>query len=360
MAILSAIVRGCPESSAEFFKKLKELVALERVKSVVSLQTGVEIAFLDEEALKKFVMGAPGNWAIKSSLSRDILVTVTPQLGQGHHQVTDQALGAALANWGTVKSGRKLTYKEFPSIENGVRQFFIEPKVGVVIPSSIRFGPAAFKITYKGMIRTCHRCRSTEHEVASCPEKWCHKCHQIGHLKSGCTNTALCVVCGSTDHSFASCPESYRNKLALKTTWSRPPRSPTQTPDQEKKTPKAPSNTKVQKSAEANTSDKKPDADKAVEPPKVPSREPTATLTQKPLAQKPEETLHRRSSSRQNRKKRRKEGSPPPSGLPTPTSAPQTSPDTSYETTNRFSILTDSELPPNEPKDGEMEPNQLT
>ncbi|KAF6034739.1 hypothetical protein EB796_006948 [Bugula neritina] len=89
------------------------------------------------------------------------------------------------------------------------------------------------------MIRTCHRCKSTEHEVASCPEKWCHKCHQIGHLKSSCTNTALCVVCGSTDYSFASCPESYSNKLALKTTWSRPPRSSTQTSDQEKKTPKA-------------------------------------------------------------------------------------------------------------------------
>jgi len=62
----------------------------------VSLKTGVEIAFLDEESLKKFVMSAPGNWAIKLSLSRDILVTVTPQLGQGHHEVTDQALGAAL------------------------------------------------------------------------------------------------------------------------------------------------------------------------------------------------------------------------------------------------------------------------
>ncbi|KAF6037441.1 hypothetical protein EB796_004263 [Bugula neritina] len=79
------------------------------------------------------------------------------------------------------------------------------------------------------MVRTCHRCKFTEHEVASCREKWCHKCHQIGHLKSSCTNTALCVVCGSTDYSFASCPESYSNKLALKTTWSRPPRSPTQT-----------------------------------------------------------------------------------------------------------------------------------
>ena len=150
MTVSAVIEKDCSSSEliATFFNELKEYVSISKVRSAVPVNGSVEVCFVDQESLVSFLAVAPEAWNIKSELKQEKLITIIPQVGEGHSQVSDQAMSAAMATYGKVIKGRRLFFREFPNIENGTRQFIIEPKRHITIPSSIRFGKAGFRISY--------------------------------------------------------------------------------------------------------------------------------------------------------------------------------------------------------------------
>ena len=143
----------------------------------------------------------------------EVLVTVSPRFGEGHAMVSDSSLWTMPSKYGVVK-GRHF-FKEYPTIENGVRQFVVKPKENATIPSMINFGQAGFRISYKNQKKTCHRCNRLEHEIGQCPVKICYRCQQIGHEKSECSSPLVCTVCGEEGQVYAKCPTSWALKVSL-------------------------------------------------------------------------------------------------------------------------------------------------
>ena len=220
MAPLSAIIQKSFIDIKSFFDELKGICDLTKVKSVVNLTKGLEISFLSSAELAKFVENAPSNWNVRSEFFSEVLVTVSPRFGEGHAMVSDSALWTMLSKYGVVKKGRRLFFKEYPTIENGVRQFVVKPKENATIPSMINFGQAGFRISYKNQKKTCHRCNSLEHEIGQCPVKVCYRCQQIGHEKSDCSSPLVCTVCGEKGHVYAKCPTSWALKVSLEKKWT--------------------------------------------------------------------------------------------------------------------------------------------
>ena len=208
-----------PADRLTLFQEIKKYSPITDIKGVVTLKEGYDITFLSQQAAVNFLAKAPKSWSIRTDLRQDLLVTVSPQVGEGHLMVDDEIFWAALSNYGEVKKGRKLYYEEFPSIENGVRQFIVIPRKGVVIPSSLRFGRAGFRVAYRDQAKTCHKCQSTGHLASECPTPWCNKCHQSGHEKAECMSVEKCTVCGDTGHSYDSCEKSYAIKVLLGKSW---------------------------------------------------------------------------------------------------------------------------------------------
>lgn len=232
MPVTTATINKVPVISAEFFNKLKEIISVTKVKSAVPIGSGLEVTFKDEKALRDFVLKAPTEWEVTSTLSGDILITVTPKFGDGHAQVPDKAFWAAVSRWGEVKKGRRLFHKDCPEIENGVRQFLISPKQDVVIPGSIRFGTSTFGVRYPNQKRVCHRCKEEGHEVKDCSKEWCNKCQNVGHKRDSCPTTSMtCDICKKQGHGYRQCPDSYTQKLRRsRLGWESP-----QTPEDEEK-----------------------------------------------------------------------------------------------------------------------------
>lgn len=191
-----------------------------KVKSVVTLNNGVEVSFVDQDSLKAFLLKVPVAWQVKCQLTTEILVTLSPRVGEGHSLVSDEALWAALSRYGEIKKGRRMFFQEFPDIENGVRQFVVIPKSGSTIPSSMSFGRAVFKVAYRGQAKICHRCNSKEHEIRDCTAEYCYRCHSTGHMKANCKQELFCNVCSEQGHLYNRCPKSWALKVKLQKGWS--------------------------------------------------------------------------------------------------------------------------------------------
>lgn len=221
MVCLTATVHGSfPTEVKDFFNKLKEIIEIVKLKSVVRLAKGVELTFVSEAALKEFLEKAPQEWEVKSQLKGELLITISPRFGEGHSLVADSVLYQVVSKHGEIKKGRRLYFDDYPTIENGIRQFVIVPKKDAKIPGMISLGRAGFRVSYRGQVKSCHRCNSSSHEVKECTAKVCFRCQQFGHEKSECTSKLICTACQQVGHSFARCPESYALKLKLGKNWS--------------------------------------------------------------------------------------------------------------------------------------------
>ena len=113
MTVSAVIEKDCSSSEliATFFNELKEYVSISKVRSAVPVNGSVEVCFVDQESLVSFLAVAPEAWNIKSELKQEKLITIIPQVGEGHSQVSDQAMSAAMATYGKVIKGRSTELK---------------------------------------------------------------------------------------------------------------------------------------------------------------------------------------------------------------------------------------------------------
>ena len=109
MAVSAIIEKDCSSSEliASFFNELKEYVSISKVRSAVPVNGSVEVCFVDQDSLVSFLAVAPEAWNIKSELKQEKLITVIPQVGEGHSQVSDQAMSAAMSTYGKVVKGKR-------------------------------------------------------------------------------------------------------------------------------------------------------------------------------------------------------------------------------------------------------------
>lgn len=201
------------------FKERKELfdgikssgVQTKELKAIVTLQEGVEVSFLAENALEKFLEGSPKQWQIESERSNEVTVMLVPRVGRGHSQVDDCVLETAVSRYGKVIKSKRCTYAEYPTVETGVRQFLV--RIEKPLPSSFQFGWAGFMVAHKGQVKVCHKCGSSSHIARQCNVKKCFKCQRVGHLQNSCENLVVCGACGEEGHVHATCPKSYASRV---------------------------------------------------------------------------------------------------------------------------------------------------
>ena len=70
-------------------------------------------------------------------------------------EVEDNAVRFVLNRFGKVLAGRYLTFKEYPAVYNGIRQYKVELVKN--IPSSLKFGGRNCWVRYEGQERTCYK-----------------------------------------------------------------------------------------------------------------------------------------------------------------------------------------------------------
>ena len=223
-AISAIISKDCStdDKLKAFFTDFRQFSDISKVRSAVVIGTSVEICFVDQQSLAAFLCAAPESWNIRSDLKQEKLITISPQFGEGHTQVSDQVMWAAMSTYGKVVKGRRLFFTEFPNIENGVRQFIIEPKKHLIIPSSIRFGKAGFRISYREQVKTCHKCHSSEHIARECPYDYCTKCNRSGHVKEECQrDSKFCSICKGFGHTYDLCALLDEVDVILKKGWTK-------------------------------------------------------------------------------------------------------------------------------------------
>lgn len=205
----------------EFFPQFKQLgCKVESLKAAFPVRNGVELNFVSRNDLLNFIRLAKGKWEVRSEAAGVVDVTLTPRGEAGHSAISDGMLAASLGRYCKVTSGRRMTYREFPMVENGRRQFRVE-LTDKALPSLLNFGKAAFLVNYFGQVRTCHKCEGTGHVARDCDVKKCNKCLEFGHTTMECVNSVKCSLCGSSEHLFRKCPESFANKTILGTSWSQ-------------------------------------------------------------------------------------------------------------------------------------------
>ena len=105
----------------EFGKKRDDLFAnifkftkVEHIKAAYPVSGGTEIVFVSQQGLKKFLSDIPQQWKVEHSETvRSVLVTVVPRVGDGHAQISDATIIAALSQYGDVEEGLRKTYRSF-------------------------------------------------------------------------------------------------------------------------------------------------------------------------------------------------------------------------------------------------------
>lgn len=213
MPVLSCIIKKSFKSIHDFFQEIKKYgVTVQRVKAVVIVSQGLEVVFLQQTDLEAFVAQAPSEWEVVSDLNKETLVTLNPRFGVNHFMIDDVPIIMALQRYGEVTEGKHLVYKDFPLVETGVRQFKIKLKEKA-LPSSLRFGSAGFLTSYRGQVKTCHRCGSRQHLASDCNVKNCFRCGSADHEQSTCNNQIVCVACGESGHPFSRCEKAFSNRL---------------------------------------------------------------------------------------------------------------------------------------------------
>jgi len=114
----------------DFFKCIKVMgIGIASLRAVVPVVQGIETSFVDEARVRRFMERVPPKWEVKSDAKREVLVTITPRMGERHVAVSDDAMSAALARGGGVVKYRRLCYQEAPGVETGVRQALMEAEL---------------------------------------------------------------------------------------------------------------------------------------------------------------------------------------------------------------------------------------
>ncbi|KAJ8018592.1 hypothetical protein HOLleu_43331 [Holothuria leucospilota] len=128
------------------------------------------------------------------------------------HELDDNTVRYVLGRYGKVISGRFLTFKDYPSIFNGIRHYLIALKSD--IPSAIRLGGRDCWVRYGGQPRTCLKCGGKGHDAKDCNQIRCHRCQGLGHVIKDCKMDEFCTVCQKEGHNYRNCPVSFANKIA--------------------------------------------------------------------------------------------------------------------------------------------------
>ncbi|KAJ8039563.1 Zinc finger CCHC domain-containing protein 3 [Holothuria leucospilota] len=142
------------------------------------------------------------------------------------HELDDNTVRYVLGRYGKVISGGFLTFKDYPSIFNGIRHYLIALKSD--IPSAIRLGGRDCWVRYGGQPRTCLKCGGKGHDAKDCNQIRCHRCQGLGHVFKDCKMDEFCTVCQKEGHNYRNCPVSFANKIAptpMKWTFGNPPQN---------------------------------------------------------------------------------------------------------------------------------------
>lgn len=213
MPVQSLVVRK--KEAADFFTSYKSCnFPVSWLKGVVKLQGGIEVTFVSEQTLRRFLEQIDGKsgWEVECELDATALITLAPRGQGGHVGVSDAIVVSFLCRFGEVKEGRRLVYADFPSVETGIRQFKVKLN-GTAVPSSVNFGRASFFVSHRGQAKTCLKCSRPGHLAKECSIVVCRKCGQEGHVSRECSNEIVCTVCAQSGHTYSKCPKSYSGQL---------------------------------------------------------------------------------------------------------------------------------------------------
>ena len=212
----------------EFGKKRDDLFAnifkftkVEHIKAVYPVSGGTEIVFVSQQGLKKFLSDIPQQWKVEHSETvRSVLVTVVPRVGDGHAQISDAIIIAALSQYGDVEEGLRKTYKSFPTIETGAKLLKVKPKGSVSqLPTSLYFGKSIFGVVYQGQERDRAVIDVGVHTRSLSASQW--SVSSVGEW-------GICLVVAGTQlfaqsgHSFKNCPAvKALGDVTLGTKWTK-------------------------------------------------------------------------------------------------------------------------------------------
>lgn len=109
-------------------------------------------------------------------------------------EIPNERISAEMAKYGLVVSIENETYQFDRSLENGVRRVWMKD-ISKPLPSTLSIDNTFFlPLWYRGQIKTCRICTSTDHLASACPHK------------------DKCLICGSTDHYKWRCKEATKNQ----------------------------------------------------------------------------------------------------------------------------------------------------
>ena len=134
-------------------------------------------------------------------------------------EADDNTVRYVLSRFGKVVDGRMLTYREFPKIFNGIRQY--KMKLEKDIPSSLNLAGRDCWVRYDGQPRTCLKCQKSGHEAKECTVTRCFRCGGEGHFAQECKEAIKCSICGESGHGFRACPISFAAKLKVTSSWTK-------------------------------------------------------------------------------------------------------------------------------------------
>ena len=207
----------------DLFNNIFRFTDIDQIKAAYPVSGGTEIVFVSQQGLKKYLSNIPHQWKVEHSETvKSVLVTVVPRVGDGHAQISDATIIAALSQYGEVEEGLRKTYRSFPTIETGAKVLKLKPKGSVSqIPTSLFFGKSIFGVVYQRQEQSCHRCGGA-HKVTDCKSVVCFKCRRMGHMSSSCRNPIVCTVCLGAGHSFKNCPAvKALGDITLGTKWTK-------------------------------------------------------------------------------------------------------------------------------------------
>ena len=127
------------------------------------------------------------------------------------HELDDNVVRYILGRYGKVINGRYLTYREYPKVFNGIRQYLVE--ITRDIPSSLRLGNRNCWVRYNGQQRKCWNCQGKGHDARECRLTKCFKCQEMGHTASDCKAEVKCTTCNQFGHVDRKCPISFANMI---------------------------------------------------------------------------------------------------------------------------------------------------
>ena len=121
------------------------------------------------------------------------------------YELPDHALRHRLAQYGEVRSIKRLFHSNYEGVENGMRVASVVLS-GPPVPSFMRFGRRLVRLKHDGQVPTCRKCNQPGHEARQCPNLVCFNCDALGHVSLECNAGGKCRVCKDHGHFAACCP----------------------------------------------------------------------------------------------------------------------------------------------------------